>query len=182
MCHHDHDMLRPSSEYLLSCSHDSDIYLADLLLQLDPQKRAAYDQHGSDPESRFSGMSSAGHGPPGFSGSSFGGSGFETEMSPEDLFNMFFGGGMGGGSFGGGSFGGGPGKCIFVVGLYFIRIDIMSSFHSDLRPRWVPHDADAHEYASGAAAARPVALGLPAAASSHHPLPLLLPQRAAVAL
>ncbi|KIJ65556.1 hypothetical protein HYDPIDRAFT_88646 [Hydnomerulius pinastri MD-312] len=74
----------------------------------DPQKRAAFDQHGSDPESRSSGMSS---GPSrGFSSSPFGG-GFEGEMSPEDLFNMFFGGGgmaMNGGGFGGGPFGGGP--------------------------------------------------------------------------
>ncbi|PCH44312.1 DnaJ-domain-containing protein [Wolfiporia cocos MD-104 SS10] len=67
----------------------------------DPQKRAAYDRHGSDPESRFSGMSSAGsgRGPPGFATR---GGGFEGELSPEDLFNMFFGGGMGGGPFGGG--------------------------------------------------------------------------------
>jgi len=40
-----------------------------------------------------------------------GGGGFEGELSPEDLFNMFFGGG-GGGGFGnngfGGGFGGGP--------------------------------------------------------------------------
>ncbi|OBZ73943.1 putative J domain-containing protein C17A3.05c [Grifola frondosa] len=48
----------------------------------DPQKRAAYDQHGSDPEDRFGGI-------------------FEGELSPEDLFNMFFGGGMGGAAFGG---------------------------------------------------------------------------------
>ncbi|KAH9942006.1 DnaJ-domain-containing protein [Amylocystis lapponica] len=68
----------------------------------DPQKRAAFDQHGSDPESRFSGMSSASaRGPPGFSGATFNG-GFDGEMSPEDLFNMFFGGGMSGASFGGG--------------------------------------------------------------------------------
>ncbi|EIW79395.1 DnaJ-domain-containing protein [Coniophora puteana RWD-64-598 SS2] len=70
----------------------------------DPQKRTAFDQHGSDPESRFSGMS-----PRGFSSgaSPFGGGGgsFEGEISPEDLFNMFFGGG--GGGFGGGGFGGG---------------------------------------------------------------------------
>ncbi|KAF9240631.1 hypothetical protein BU15DRAFT_87545 [Melanogaster broomeanus] len=69
----------------------------------DPQKRAAFDQHGSDPESRSSGMSSAGFSP-GFSTG-----GFEGEMSPEDLFNMFFGGGgmaMNGGGFGGGPFGG----------------------------------------------------------------------------
>jgi len=72
----------------------------------DPQKRAAYDQHGSDPESRFSGMSSAGRAPPGFATTNgFRGGGFEGEISPEDLFNMFFGGG--GGQFGGG-FGGGP--------------------------------------------------------------------------
>ncbi|CDO69622.1 hypothetical protein BN946_scf184851.g10 [Trametes cinnabarina] len=77
----------------------------------DPQKRAAYDQHGSDPESRFSGMSS-GRASPAFSRGSFGGGGgFESELSPEDLFNMFFGGGgmpMNGASFGGGPFGGGP--------------------------------------------------------------------------
>jgi DnaJ family protein B protein 12 len=70
----------------------------------DSQKRAIYDQSGSDPESRSSGLSSRG---PGFSASPFGGDG---EMSPEDLFNMFFGGGgmaMNSG-FGGGPFGGGP--------------------------------------------------------------------------
>ncbi|KAG1725725.1 hypothetical protein EDB19DRAFT_1754156 [Suillus lakei] len=68
----------------------------------DSQKRAIYDQSGSDPESRSGGMSSRG---PGFSASPFGG---EGEMSPEDLFNMFFGGGgmaMNGG-FGGSPFGG----------------------------------------------------------------------------
>ncbi|KAG9313073.1 hypothetical protein JVU11DRAFT_6513 [Chiua virens] len=73
----------------------------------DPQKRAAFDQHGSDPESRSNGMSSSGFSP-GFSHSPSAG-GFEGEMSPEDLFNMFFGGGMGmngGGAFGPGPFGG----------------------------------------------------------------------------
>ncbi len=72
----------------------------------DPQKRAIYDQSGSDPEDRSGGMRS----PSGFS-SSRGGGGFEGEMSPEDLFNMFFGGagpGFAGNGFGGG-FGGGPG-------------------------------------------------------------------------
>ncbi|KAH7915293.1 hypothetical protein BJ138DRAFT_1077745 [Hygrophoropsis aurantiaca] len=66
----------------------------------DPQKRAAFDQHGSDPESRFSGMS-AGRSP-GFAST-------QGEMTPEDLFNMFFGGmnGGGGGFGGGGPFGGG---------------------------------------------------------------------------
>ncbi|EIN05983.1 DnaJ-domain-containing protein [Punctularia strigosozonata HHB-11173 SS5] len=70
----------------------------------DPQKRAAYDRHGSDPESRFGGMSSSGRGSPsGFATTSFQGSPFGEELSPEDLFNMFFGGGGGmGGPFGGG--------------------------------------------------------------------------------
>ncbi|KAI1793518.1 DnaJ-domain-containing protein [Ganoderma leucocontextum] len=72
----------------------------------DPQKRASYDEHGSDPESRFSGVPSSG---PSFArGPGFSGGQFEGEISPEELFNMFFGGGMGmnGGSFGGGPFGG----------------------------------------------------------------------------
>lgn len=64
----------------------------------DSSMRAAYDRHGADPESRFSGMASRG---PGFSSQSFGGNAFETEISPEELFNMFFGGNMGGGGFGG---------------------------------------------------------------------------------
>ncbi|KAI0741605.1 hypothetical protein C8Q80DRAFT_1260177 [Daedaleopsis nitida] len=72
----------------------------------DPQKRAAYDQNGSDPESRFNGMSSSGPSPAFSRGGFGGGGGFEGEISPEELFNMFFGGGMNGGSFGGGGFGG----------------------------------------------------------------------------
>jgi DnaJ-class molecular chaperone len=71
----------------------------------DPQKRAAFDQSGGDPDSRFSGMAS-----PGAARGFAGGRQFEGEISPEDLFNMFFGGGMGG-QMGGGPFGGGPGEC-----------------------------------------------------------------------
>lgn len=72
----------------------------------DGDKRAVYDRSGSDPESRFSGMSSPSAGMrPGFATSPFGGGQFEGELSPEDLFNMFFGGGGGGG----GGFGGNPG-------------------------------------------------------------------------
>ena len=66
--------------------------------------RAAYDRHGADPESRFSGMPSSSRGPS-FQTHSFGGNAFESEISPEELFNLFFGGGMGGG----GGFGG-PGE------------------------------------------------------------------------
>ncbi|KAI9468233.1 MAG: hypothetical protein EXX96DRAFT_543900 [Benjaminiella poitrasii] len=56
----------------------------------DPQKRAIHDAGGGDPEQR------GGGGHPGFSGyraQSFGASPFGEEISPEDLFNMFFGGG-----------------------------------------------------------------------------------------
>jgi DnaJ family protein B protein 12 len=60
----------------------------------DSQKRAIYDRSGGDPESRFGGMSSSGPSS-GFATSSFGSTGFEGELSPEDLFNMFFGGGPG---------------------------------------------------------------------------------------
>lgn len=46
-------------------------------------------------------MSSSGPSP-GFATSPFGGATFDGELSPEDLFNMFFGGGAGfGGNFGG---------------------------------------------------------------------------------
>jgi len=68
----------------------------------DSDKRAIYDRNGGDPESRFGGMSPGSTS--GFATSPFGGGSFEGELSPEDLFNMFFGGG---GGFGGG-FGGGP--------------------------------------------------------------------------
>lgn len=80
----------------------------------DSQKRAIYDQSGGDPDSRFGGGGGGEHdmgrhfnfGGPGMGG--------EGEISPEDLFNMFFGGQMGGvgGVRGmGGGFGpfGGPG-------------------------------------------------------------------------
>lgn len=94
----------------------------------DPQKRAVYDQHGSDPESRFGGMPSAGRTSSAFAANGFGGGGFEGEISPEDLFNMFFGGGRGGGgAFSGTPFGGGPGtylpfptrKC-WLTGLHIV--------------------------------------------------------------
>lgn len=83
----------------------------------DPDKRAHYDRFGGDPDSRFGRASTA----PSFGGS--GGSpfgpGFRAqgggEVSPEDLFNMFFGGGgMGGSGFGGGF--GGPGVQTFSFG------------------------------------------------------------------
>lgn len=61
----------------------------------DADKKAKYDQFGGDPDSRFSGASAAPSSP--FSGFARAPSGrgpmFESEMSPEDLFNQFFGGG-----------------------------------------------------------------------------------------
>ncbi|KAI7906842.1 uncharacterized protein BX663DRAFT_493972 [Cokeromyces recurvatus] len=79
----------------------------------DPQKRAIHDAGGGDPEQRGGG--GGGGGFSGFSGyraQNYGASPFGEEISPEDLFNMFFGGGginmanlhrQGGGGF---SFGG----------------------------------------------------------------------------
>lgn len=70
----------------------------------DSQKRAIYDRDGSDPDSR----SPATSGFSGFSqGRRGGGPAFQSEVSPEDLFNMFFGG-AGGAQFGGNQFGGSP--------------------------------------------------------------------------
>nr|GAT45738.1 predicted protein [Mycena chlorophos] len=75
----------------------------------DPQKRSIYDRSGSDPEDRSSGMASA----PSAFRSFNGGGGFEGELSPEDLFNMFFGGG--GPQFANGGFGGGFGPTVFTT-------------------------------------------------------------------
>ena len=71
----------------------------------DAEKKQKYDRFGGDPDSRF-GPSSASSASPfsGFARSPGGGRGpmFEDEISPEELFNRFFGGGggMGGGPFG----------------------------------------------------------------------------------
>lgn len=64
-----------------------------------------FDQHGSDPDSRFAGMS-----PSSFGNAAGGASPFGEELSPEDLFNMFFGGGGPPGFAGMGGFGGPTGK------------------------------------------------------------------------
>jgi curved DNA-binding protein CbpA len=74
----------------------------------DADKKARYDKFGGDPDSRFgagAGPSAAsspfgGFGGGGFSrGQAAGGSMFEEEISPEELFNRFFGGGGMGGGF-----------------------------------------------------------------------------------
>lgn len=74
----------------------------------DSDKKAKYDRFGGDPDSRFQGASASSASP--FSGGGAtrrgpgGGGMFDDEISPEDLFRQFFGGGgmgMGGGGFGG---------------------------------------------------------------------------------
>lgn len=66
----------------------------------DPDKKKKYDQFGGDPDARFQPPPSSGASP--FSGFSRGGGGrgpmFEEEISPEEMFRQFFGGG---GPFGG---------------------------------------------------------------------------------
>jgi DnaJ-class molecular chaperone len=68
----------------------------------DPDKKAKYDRFGGDPDSRFGGGGAPSQSP--FSGRSGGmgpmdgnGGWGGEEISPEEMFNRFFGGGMGGG-------------------------------------------------------------------------------------
>jgi DnaJ-class molecular chaperone len=66
----------------------------------DPDKKSRFDQFGGDPDNRFS-SSGAGAASSPFAGFARSPGGrnpmFDAEISPEDLFNQFFGGGMGGG-------------------------------------------------------------------------------------
>lgn len=66
----------------------------------DPDKKARFDQFGGDPDNRFSSSGGGTTSSP-FSGFARSPGGrnpmFDAEISPEDLFNQFFGGGMGGG-------------------------------------------------------------------------------------
>lgn len=70
----------------------------------DADKKQKYDRFGGDPDNRFGSGSASSASPfSGFARSPGGGRGpmFEDEISPEELFNRFFGGGgMGGGAFG----------------------------------------------------------------------------------
>jgi DnaJ family protein B protein 12 len=79
----------------------------------DKEKRERYDRFGTDPESRFEsaraqagnpfgGFGGGGRAPAGGQGQGFGRGGmFDDEISPEEMFARFFGGGFGG-PFGGG--------------------------------------------------------------------------------
>ncbi|KAF2840615.1 DUF1977-domain-containing protein [Patellaria atrata CBS 101060] len=70
----------------------------------DPDKKAKFDKFGGDPDNRFGGGASASTSSP-FSNFRSPGAGargpmFEEELTPEEMFRQFFGGGLGGG-FGG---------------------------------------------------------------------------------
>ncbi|KAF2262303.1 DnaJ-domain-containing protein [Lojkania enalia] len=95
----------------------------------DPDKKAKYDRFGGDPDNRFAGASSAGASPfsnfARASGTQRQGPMWEEEISPEEMFRQFFGGGMGGGfggPFGGGLFDTGPGFVFNLGGGPGIRV------------------------------------------------------------
>lgn len=75
----------------------------------DADKKAKYDKFGGDPDSRFPSSSAPQSSPfsGGFPRSAAGGQQhfYEDEISPEELFNRFFGGGGMGGMGGGFPFG-----------------------------------------------------------------------------
>ena len=106
----------------------------------DPSKRAAYDRDGGDPDQR-GGMPSRNP----FAGGQRGGATFEGELSPEDLFNMFFGGGMNGGFQ---TFGGGPGN-LFSLGIQMHGSPFSSySRVYNVWPRWFPHNTNGRRCSS----------------------------------
>ncbi|ORY08897.1 hypothetical protein BCR34DRAFT_385755 [Clohesyomyces aquaticus] len=96
----------------------------------DPDKKAKFDRFGGDPDSRFPGASAAGASPFSGFGRSNGGAQrqgpmWEEEISPEEMFRQFFGGGMGGGfggPFGGGIFDTGPGFVFNLGGGPGVRV------------------------------------------------------------
>ena len=68
----------------------------------DADKKAKFDRFGGDPDSRFGGGATPSSPFSGFAQSPGGArsSFFEEEISPEELFQRFFGGGATGGGFG----------------------------------------------------------------------------------
>lgn len=72
----------------------------------DPDKKSKFDKFGGDPDNRFGPGSASTQSPfSGFARSPGRGPMFEDEISPEEMFNRFFGGGMGGMGGGFGPFG-----------------------------------------------------------------------------
>ncbi|KAF2223299.1 hypothetical protein BDZ85DRAFT_164966, partial [Elsinoe ampelina] len=107
----------------------------------DSDKRSKFDKFGGDPDNRFSSASSSSPFS-GFSqaaGASRGGAMFEEEISPEEMFRQFFGGGGMGGFGGGGLFDTGPGFVFNLGGGPGIRVHQFGGG----RPRQRPHNHDA---------------------------------------
>lgn len=85
----------------------------------DKEKREKYDRFGGDPDSRFGGQqpqnpfSGFGGGRPAGGFAQRRGGVYDDDISPEEMFARFFGGGFGGGGFGGGGgpFGGKSSRC-----------------------------------------------------------------------
>lgn len=105
----------------------------------DADKKKQYDRTGGDPDNRFSGASSGASNPfSGFAQQRRQGPMFEEEISPEDLFRQFFGGGGMGGPFGGmgGPFGGGNGFVFNMGGAPGVRVHQFGGG----RPRRRPHN------------------------------------------
>ncbi|KAI5860450.1 DUF1977-domain-containing protein [Durotheca rogersii] len=107
----------------------------------DKDKRDKYDRFGTDPDSRFESARAQAANPFGGFGSprgagpgaGFGGGGmFEEEISPEEMFQRFFGGGFGG-PFGG--FDTGPQFVFNIGGNRGFRVHQMAGGHPRRRPR-----------------------------------------------
>jgi DnaJ family protein B protein 12 len=111
----------------------------------DPEKKGKYDRFGGDPESRASAPSSSPFSS--FAGASSQSSGFggqsmwEEEISPEEMFNRFFGGGMG--PFGGGGlFDSGPQFMFNLGGGPGFRVHQFGGATPRRRPRQATRHAD----------------------------------------
>lgn len=97
-----------SSNHSARADVDSSVVSRAFQILSDTDKKRQYDQTGGDPDSRFGSGGGGGASASPFSGfarsQGMGGRGggmWEDEISPEDLFRQFFGGG---GGFGGGGF------------------------------------------------------------------------------
>ncbi|SPO03326.1 related to HLJ1 protein [Cephalotrichum gorgonifer] len=110
----------------------------------DKEKREKYDRFGGDPDSRFGGQQQQQQQNP-FSGfarrhpaDGMGGAGWQQEMTPEEMFQRFFGGGGFGGGFGGGPFGAfdtGPQFVFNMGGGPGIRVHQFGGARPQRRPR-----------------------------------------------
>ncbi|KAH9881703.1 hypothetical protein IAQ61_000430 [Plenodomus lingam] len=116
----------------------------------DPEKKKKFDQFGGDPDARFNPASAGGGGSPfgnGFGGRQ-GGPMFQEEMTPEELFRQFFGGGFGGGPFGG--FETGPGFVFNLGGGPGVRVHQFGGGRPRRRPATAHHPDSEGQSASSA--------------------------------